>query len=605
VREVGDRPGEGYALHGIGIEYANAGEPDSALHCFRQALAIRRAVHDRNGEGATLSTLGGVFKVNGQPDSALVYLSQALAVLRELGDNEGAGETLISIGDVYFRFMPPERQDALRAARYFDSTAALWASIHSFAGGDANSISFAERFDFLYGEWALALLASGANKRGVVAALAATERGRAQALLTLMRKQQTPAPTSRMFESLTSAGGDLAAEGDVLLAPLRTQRTAVLSYLLTADSLLVWFLSPKGELRLAARHVLTGDSLTKLVAAVRAGLGADEARNGMARGADGVTKDQEAPRGVGVGGGDLSDAQVALRVLAALLIPPNVGRELNVGSEIVVIPHGVLGVIPFAALPVGRRERLGSRYALRFAPSLAAANVAETSRGFALGQNRLASLTGSLIVGNPAMPMVRGEGGEPARLRALPGAQTEGEWIAAKLNSSLETGAHATESAMRTRLPKAPLVHLATHGLAFGSPERARDSYVALAPDATHDGLLTMGELLDDPQISIVAELVVLSACQTGLGDLKRAEGTVGLQRAFLAKGARSVLVSLWSVDDEATALLMRRFYAHWLDDGDRPGKAEALRRAQADVRRRQGYEHPRYWAAFQLVGAR
>jgi CHAT domain-containing protein len=97
---------------------------------------------------------------------------------------------------------------------------------------------------------------------------------------------------------------------------------------------------------------------------------------------------------------------------------------------------------------------------------------------------------------------------------------------------------------------------------------------------------------------------VVLSACQTGLGDLKQAEGTVGLQRAFLAKGARSVLVSLWSVNDDATAQLMRSFYTHWLDGST---KSEALRKAQTEVRGKPGspFYDPRYWAAFQLVGAR
>jgi CHAT domain-containing protein len=131
---------------------------------------------------------------------------------------------------------------------------------------------------------------------------------------------------------------------------------------------------------------------------------------------------------------------------------------------------------------------------------------------------------------------------------------------------------------------------------------------VALAPDSAHDGLLTLGELADDPALALSAELVVLSACQTGLGDLKQAEGTVGFQRALLGRGARSVLVSLWSVDDRATRLLMERFYAHWLGlDGVPPagGKAEALRRAQDDVRQTAHYAHPRFWAAFQLVGAR
>ena len=86
---------------------------------------------------------------------------------------------------------------------------------------------------------------------------------------------------------------------------------------------------------------------------------------------------------------------------------------------------------------------------------------------------------------------------------------------------------------------------------------------------------------------------------------MKEAEGTVGFQRAFLAKGVRSVLVSLWSVSDEATRELMGAFYRHWMEDDDSPSKAEALRRAQRHVRSIDRFQHPRYWAAFQLVGAR
>jgi CHAT domain-containing protein len=154
-------------------------------------------------------------------------------------------------------------------------------------------------------------------------------------------------------------------------------------------------------------------------------------------------------------------------------------------------------------------------------------------------------------------------------------------------------------------MSQAQVIHLATHGFAFSSDARARDSFVALAADSLADGLLSVAEILDDATIRLSADLVVLSACQTGLGDLKDAEGTIGLPRAFLAKGARSVLVSLWSVSDEATRLLMERFYTHWLDDADTPTKARALQRATDDVRRTEGFEHPRFWAAFQLVGAR
>lgn len=165
----------------------------------------------------------------------------------------------------------------------------------------------------------------------------------------------------------------------------------------------------------------------------------------------------------------------------------------------------------------------------------------------------------------------------------------------------------ASETVVRRRLSRATLVHLATHGRAYNSDAFARASFVVLAPDRRHpDGLLTVGELLDDSTLTLhEAELVVLSACQTGLGDLKEAEGTVGLQRAFLAKGARSVLVSLWSVREDATRLLMEKFYTYWLDERDPVTKANALRRAQDDVRAMPRFRAPYFWAGFQLVGAR
>ena len=94
----------------------------------------------------------------------------------------------------------------------------------------------------------------------------------------------------------------------------------------------------------------------------------------------------------------------------------------------------------------------------------------------------------------------------------------------------------------------------------------------------------------------------MLPGCETGAGQASRSEGTVGLQRALLAAGARSVLASLWVADDASTASLMAAFWRHWLRDADRPTKAQALRRAQLAMSRT---APPYYWAAFQMAGAR
>lgn len=269
----------------------------------------------------------------------------------------------------------------------------------------------------------------------------------------------------------------------------------------------------------------------------------------------------------------------------------------------VIIPHGALGLVPIAALPLpGDSVPLGIRAAVRYAPSLAVLAAVERQAGAASGRVVGGTRAGAVVVGNPRMPVLTTPDGART-LDALPAAALEARAIAKRLGVAPLTDTAASEVRVRQRLPTAPLIHLATHGYAYATEGQARASFVALAPGGGADGFLTVGELLDDATLSLSAELVVLSACQTGLGDVKEAEGTIGLQRAFLARGAQAVLVSLWSVSDEATALLMQRFYGHWLDDRDRPSKAEALRRAQAEVRATKAFAAPRYWAGFQVVG--
>jgi CHAT domain-containing protein len=306
----------------------------------------------------------------------------------------------------------------------------------------------------------------------------------------------------------------------------------------------------------------------------------------------------ERSRGIGVEGS--ADSGRAAARLAEWLLPAALLAKLPAGGELVIVSHGPLNLVPFAALPVDSEGNLlGIRHSIRYSPSLATLEEIEQTTP----RNMASVRSTALVVGNPAMPRVRGYSGAEITLASLPGAEAEGRWVASRLGAGLLQGALATETEVKRRLPGASLVHLASHGYAYSSAARARDSFIALAPTAGEDGLLTVGEVLDAlPSLS--AELVVLSACQTGLGDLKQAEGTVGLQRAFLAKGARSVLVSLWSVSDEATEQLMKSFYTHWLG-GD--SKSEALRKAQQEVRGTPAsrFYDPRYWAAFQLVGAR
>jgi len=605
-RELRDPLSEATAYNNIGALFQAAGTPDSALAYYRLALATSRNAADARNEGATLHNVGTVHAELGHGDSALAAYAGALRIARAGADRWVESETLASLGDFYLHVAGAGRVDPARATAYYDSAATVYGALRGHAGSDANVVSVAERQQELFAGWTLAWLAR-AGEVGTMpsarAAFAAAERGRSPALLAVLRRTTSPAASAvnDAARGAAPAGADLAAEADALLAPLRARHTAALSYLLARDTLVTWLLTAAGELHVS-RSAIARDTIARLVRVYRATLGVEE--QGALFAARSAVASPESRRD------DRASAAAADR-LARLLLPATLRDAVAPAGDVVIVPQGVLALVPFGALPTpgSPATPLGIRYALRFAPSLAALGSAErhvdprVTAAMPRAARRRA-FADALVVGNPAMPPLPASLASPP-LEPLPAAEREARWVATELGVPSLVGRAATESMVWDRLPNAPLVHFATHGLAFSSEAQARDSFIALAPDSASDGLLTMGEVIDAPQLSLRAELVVLSACRTGLGTLTRAEGAMGLQRAFLARGARSVLVSLWSVSDDATELLMRRLYTHWIEDVDGPSKAEALRRAQADVRRTPGLSHPRFWAAFQLVGAR
>ena len=228
---------------------------------------------------------------------------------------------------------------------------------------------------------------------------------------------------------------------------------------------------------------------------------------------------------------------------------------------------------------------------------------------------------GVLALGDPdygatsdprALAMMRGG----ATLDPLPATREE----ARAVGTVVLLGKEATESGFRLALSKRPrwrAVHLACHG--FVDPERPMLSSLAETPDAEDDGFLTAIEVF---RTKLPADLVVLSACETGKGKVYAGEGIVGLTRAFMFAGAPRVLVSLWKVDDRATRILMEEFYALWNKQG--LGAAASLRKAQEFVRdyeieavdaeasraagrdvttKKMPYAAPRFWAGWVLWG--
>ncbi len=240
-----------------------------------------------------------------------------------------------------------------------------------------------------------------------------------------------------------------------------------------------------------------------------------------------------------------------------------------------------------------------------------------------LAERRLRRGQGILGLGDPdyqtvADPDALTTRGGP-RLVPLPGTRLEVEAITMTAEDRRLLSKAATEFGLRTALEARgsegswKSVHLACHGLV--DVELPALSCLAITPGEGEDGFLSAGEIL---RLPIRADLAVLSACQTGRGKYVRGEGVMSLTRAFMYAGAPRVIVSLWDVNDEATAFLMKTFYGHWKAGR---GTAEALRLAQLAVRDheveesekepdgsttprvRKPWADPKYWAAWVLWG--
>ena len=265
------------------------------------------------------------------------------------------------------------------------------------------------------------------------------------------------------------------------------------------------------------------------------------------------------------------DAQAG-RLYDALFRP--VEQDLEGAKTLVVVPYGKLHYVPFAALRAGE-SYLTDRCRLVHAPSAGIYSM--------LKARRAAPASGFLSLADPA-----------SYLKRLPGAETEVEEIRQYFEDSVVfAGEKATEQTLKSLEAPPAVFHYAGHGVFdAGAPEL---SHLALAPEGKDDGRLEAHEIhgLDFRG----TRLVVLSACQGATGALGGGDEIVGLVRPFLATGARAVVASLWSVDDNATARWMAQFYESLAKDGVPP--TDAVRLGQARVRRSSLYRHPYFWAAF------
>jgi CHAT domain-containing protein len=253
-----------------------------------------------------------------------------------------------------------------------------------------------------------------------------------------------------------------------------------------------------------------------------------------------------------------------------------------------------------------RREFSGRRPAPKTLAILADPVFTTDDDRFKLRKNRttpmpdeaMAGLTGQRILQQIA------QANDRLKIARLPFTRQEAEQIMALTPEGAGMKALDFEASRATatsdQLSQYRYVHFATHGLA--DSERPELSTILLSlydeQGRPQDGFLRAHEVYN---LNLPAEMVTLSACETGLGKLTRGEGLVSLTRGFMYAGAARVVVSLWSVSDRATAELMAKFYRRALVEGERP--AEALRAAQVEMWKDKRWGAPYFWAAFTLQG--
>jgi CHAT domain-containing protein len=245
------------------------------------------------------------------------------------------------------------------------------------------------------------------------------------------------------------------------------------------------------------------------------------------------------------------------------------------GPGLTIAPHGPLHYLPFAALSDGEHDLI-DRFSIRLVPSASTLLYLRTDKPSKPGR--------LLALGNPDL-------GD--RKFDLPNAQTEAVSVAALFpDSRALVRGEATKSAVKELGNGFAILHFATHGRFDAAAPLSSGLYLAKGNES--DGILTVSDLYS---LRWDVDLVTLSACETGLGKVASGDDVIGLTRGFLYAGARSIVASLWEVDDAATSHLMQSFYRN-LEGHD---KREALRLAQIETR--QQYPQPWYWAAFNILG--
>ena len=578
AKETGDRKAEGQTYGNLGNVFRCRQEYRKAKEYYEKALAINKEIGDREGEAVFYGHLGTVFQSLGEYATALEYYEKTLAISEEIGDIKQQLECNCNVAIV--KIMDGRSQEAV------DHLVASIQSCEYLRGflkdNDQFKISLLNMNAYPY-QLLSGLYCAAGNPD---TALHVIELGRARALADLMATQYFGKQIPFNPQSLDGIESIVRNENDCTCLYISYAFVLMYFWILKATKVLFRviklsetcavnnfrdFFAKLRKFSILSEENCEDRSLGQVnerQTAVHSSLEVDMACLRI------VEDDEE------------EIPEPSLSLIYKLIIAPV--ADLLEEPEIVIVPDRLLYNVPFAALQDESGKYLSETFKIRIVPSLTTLKlIQDSSPGYH-------SQTGALIVGDPEVGQVTYKG-RLEWISPLPCARKEAEMIGRLVGAQPLIGKNATKQAVLERINSVSLIHFAAHG-------NAERGEIALAPLPAVDGipqqddyLLTMSDI---SQTRLRAKLVVLSCCHSATGQIK-AEGVVGIARAFLGAGARSVLVALWAIQDNATEQLMSRFYEH-LVRGE--SASESLHQAMKWMRSN-GYSDVGQWASFMLIG--
>jgi CHAT domain-containing protein/tetratricopeptide (TPR) repeat protein len=637
-RALGHRTGEAWTLADLGFIYAAAGESQKAREHFQQALELFRETGNRRGEAQALYGLASVESAAGQLHEARVRIEAALEIVEAQRAKLQGREfraSFVASQQYYYQF---HREVLMQLhqrepARRFN-IAALQANERARARSLLETLAEA-RADIRQGVDPALL----ERERDLQQQLNAKERARMQ-LLNRKHTLAQAAAAEKELRELTAQYQELQAQIRVsspryaaLTQPQPLKLAEIQQQVIEADTLLLEYAlgEERSYLWAVSREAVRSFELPKraeVEAVARRFYDALVAFNQPSRAANtNAAQAATATRDMTEAGAALSRMLLApvaaqlgtkrLLVVAdgalqyvpfAALSKPAADGQVATDAQPLIVEHEIISLPSASSLAVLRRELAGRKAAAKtlalFADPVFAANDPRLQRAQSVEQPTSAAVTRELD--RPLTRSVKEAGLAETGLRIprLPGTRREAAAIVALVPEAERKQAldfDASRAAvLSAELGQHRIIHFATHGLLNSLHPELSGIVLSLvdAQGKPQEGFLRLHEIYN---LRLPVELVVLSACQTGLGKEIKGEGLIGLTRGFMYAGAARVLASLWKVDDRATAELMQHFYQGMVKDGLPP--AAALRAAQVALWKQPRWQAPYYWAAFVLQG--